>query len=563
MLKLARSYEEACRTFRWHLPEVYNLAFDVCDRHTISGADGHRTALTVETPDGLVERYTFLMLKQLSNRLANVLAARGVKLGDRVVVSFGPSIEAAITLLAVLKLGAVAVPIPITLGEEPLAWRLQDCGASFAVVSQSVVPRLRAVEAVIGPLKSVLIADPKEEAEYNEGFDDTLWPALDQASEIFSLAVTPLDHPAFLFYSPYAVDSSLGVLHAHQTLLGSLPAVEFALGFFPRAGDIFWTPAEWMGYEGLVWGILAAWHHGTPVVAHSAAADLTEQLAVMGRHGVRVAYIPTSFLGPLTEAARLAPHPILRVIAAGPTPLPASVREQAMEVFDAACNDLWGGPETGAIAANNETVMELRQPSPGRAAPGIVIDAIDGEGTPLPPGTCGMLAVAPGAPGTFLDHWKGAALMRGRTPSGWVMTGQLGLRDIDGYVWPNPLGTQEGSGPEGSGEEWVEVEGKPLVLATVRSILACYPKVSDVELRVEKGLLTAFVILNDDENGDRDAIRHELCAWVARLRATYEAPSNIVFVSTLPMNQAAASKRKPLRLDTPTADERWQPRDES
>src|SRR5512145_2415469 len=106
MLKAAKSYEEACRTFRWRIPDRYNIAFDVCDRQTMAGADGHRTALIVEAADGSSERYTFHVLRLLSNRLANVLTAAGVVPGDRVLVSFPQSVEAAVAVLAVLKLGA-------------------------------------------------------------------------------------------------------------------------------------------------------------------------------------------------------------------------------------------------------------------------------------------------------------------------------------------------------------------------------------------------------------------------------------------------------------------------
>ena len=104
MLKHAQNYAEACRTFRWRIPDHYNMAFDVCDRQTMGGADGHRTALIAEAEDGSVERYTFHVLRLLSNRLANVLAAGGVQTGDPVLVSFPPSVEAAIAILAVIKI---------------------------------------------------------------------------------------------------------------------------------------------------------------------------------------------------------------------------------------------------------------------------------------------------------------------------------------------------------------------------------------------------------------------------------------------------------------------------
>ena len=146
MLKTTRSYEEACRTFRWRIPDRYNLAFDVCDRQTMAGSDGHRTALIVEAADGSVERYTFHVLRLLSNRLANVLTAAGVGAGDRVLLSLPAGIEAASALLAVTKMGAVVVPVPVGLGTEPMGWRLADSGARAAIVGKEAIATVLAAE---------------------------------------------------------------------------------------------------------------------------------------------------------------------------------------------------------------------------------------------------------------------------------------------------------------------------------------------------------------------------------------------------------------------------------
>ena len=75
MLK-GHTYDEVCRNFRWDVPPYYNIGLDVCDKWA---GDKHRLALIYVSPEGLEQKYTFWELKNLSNRLANVLAARGIK----------------------------------------------------------------------------------------------------------------------------------------------------------------------------------------------------------------------------------------------------------------------------------------------------------------------------------------------------------------------------------------------------------------------------------------------------------------------------------------------------
>lgn len=547
MLKPSRSYEEACRTFRWRIPERYNIAFDVCDRQTMAGADGHRTALIVEAADGSCERYTFHVLRLLSNRLANVLTRAGVVPGDRVVVSFPPSAEAAVAVLAVLKLGAVAVPVPTGLGEIPLAWRLADSGAAAAVVAPDVAPRLLAARDGAPLLSTVLVAD-RAPAGCME-----LWTAMEAASDIFAPLVTGAGDAALLFYPEHACGKPAGVLHAHRALPGNLPPVEMALGFFPQSGDILWTAAEWMGFAGLMWALLPAWHHGVPVVAGPQGQTPEQQLALMGRHGVRALYVPPPALQVLAEAALTAPHPLPRALATGPTPLGEAAHELALRAFGVPAHEIWGVVETGAVAANNSALMELRPTSPGRAAPGVTVEAVDGGGRPVRAGERGMLALSPNAPGAYLAHWNATEPLRSRLPTGWLMTGMLGSRDLDGYLWPEPVPAEECV---------LSVDGLPVALGEVRDALVWHAKVAAaLVVALDQGEIKAFVVPAPGCHGDV-ALARELQAFVACRRAAHEVPRCIEFLDTLPTGPDGVVARedllnRPLRLDAPSPEDRW------
>lgn len=545
MLKNARSYEEACRTFRWRLPDRYNVAFDVCDRQTMAGADGHRTALIVEGAEGGVERHTFHMLRLLSNRLANVLGARGIGPGDRVAVSLPPSVEAAAAVLAVLKMGAVLVPMPLSLGEEPLAWRLADSGARAAVVADGVAPRLLAARDGAAELATVLVA-----GEAVAGTDD-LWAALQAASDSFTPCVTGLDSPALLAYPDHAMGKPGGVLHGHGALLGNLPAVEFGLGFFPQFGDILWTAADWMSFPALMWAVLPAWHHGVPVVAGAHGQDAEAQLALIARHGVRVAWLPPAALARLTRAAAGRPHPLPRVLGSGPDPLSPDLCEQVAKVFGVLPHEIWGTLEIGAVVANNDQVMEMRPGSPGRAAPGVTVEAVDPAGRVLRAGDAGFLALAPSAPGACLGRWSRGAWHGARLGNGWLPSSQSGYRDLDGYIWPDPCDPLPGV---------VMVDGHPVALAEVETALTWHPRVAAAGVApLADGGLKAFVVAGGGA-GDVHLAR-ELQAWVGQRRGSHEIPGRIEFVSSIPLRADGGTDLEellgqPARLGAPDPEER-------
>ena len=120
MLKPARSYAEAVAGFRWNIPVAYNIGVDVCDRQL-----GDARALIYRDAHGRVSEYTFGNLKKLSNKLANVLVARGIGPGDRVGILLPQAPETAVAHIAVYKAGMVAVPLFTLFGTDALEYRLQ------------------------------------------------------------------------------------------------------------------------------------------------------------------------------------------------------------------------------------------------------------------------------------------------------------------------------------------------------------------------------------------------------------------------------------------------------
>ena len=153
MLHRGNNYDEVYGSFRWEVPERFNIGVAACDRHATGEG---RLALIYEAPDGRVERFSFDDLKRLSNRCANALSGLGIRPGDRVGVLLPQRPETAIAHLAIYKLGAVAVPLFVQFGPDALEHRLADSGARALITDGD---NLAKVPRDLPELATILVVD--------------------------------------------------------------------------------------------------------------------------------------------------------------------------------------------------------------------------------------------------------------------------------------------------------------------------------------------------------------------------------------------------------------------
>ena len=107
MLKPGKTYDEVYNSFRWNIPEFYNIGVDICDKWA---QQRYRMALMYENEKGQVEKYTFWDLKNLSNKLANGLKAFGIENSHRLGILLPQCPETAICHIAAFKAGAIPIP---------------------------------------------------------------------------------------------------------------------------------------------------------------------------------------------------------------------------------------------------------------------------------------------------------------------------------------------------------------------------------------------------------------------------------------------------------------------
>src|SRR3954454_21892524 len=130
------SYDEVRASHQWHVPERYNIAADVCDKHPRD-----KLAMVWERFDGAQREVLWGELQDLANQAAHVLRANGVERGDRVAVVLPPTAETAAVFFGTWKLGALLLSMSVLYGDDGIRHRLSDSEPRVLVTDRANAPR--------------------------------------------------------------------------------------------------------------------------------------------------------------------------------------------------------------------------------------------------------------------------------------------------------------------------------------------------------------------------------------------------------------------------------------
>src|ERR687889_2016463 len=126
------TYEEVCAQHRWQVPDRYNIAADVCDKHPRD-----KLAMVWERFDGAGREVSWGELQDLANQAAHVLREHGVGRGDRVAVVLPPTAETAAVFFGTWKLGALLLSMSVLYGDDGIRHRLTDSRATVLVTDRA------------------------------------------------------------------------------------------------------------------------------------------------------------------------------------------------------------------------------------------------------------------------------------------------------------------------------------------------------------------------------------------------------------------------------------------
>lgn len=535
MLMQGRTYEEVFASFKWQVPEFYNIGVDICDKWA---DQANRTALIYENDQGTVLEYSFAQLKRLSNRLANGLNAHGIQRGDRVGIFLGQCPETAITHIAAYKIGAVAIPLFTLFGTDALEYRLSNSAASALVTDGPNLAKVLEIRDRLPDLRLILVIS----RDTPDGVID-FWKLLEKGSEELEPVKTKADDPALIIYTSGTTGPPKGALHAHRVVLGHLPGVEFPHNFFPQQGDRFWTPADWAWIGGLIDVLFPSWHHGVTVVAHRARKfDPEEAFRLIAKYKIRNSFMPPTALKMMrqVEDPRSRHDYQIRSIGSGGETLGSELLDWGKEVMGVTINEFYGQTEVNLVVGNCSEVMEIRPGSMGRPIPGHTVDVVDSDGNPVSSGVVGEVAIKSPDPVMFLEYWGNPEATRDKFVNDWALTGDLGKKDSDGYLWY-----------VGRKDDVITSAGYRIGPAEIEDCVLKHPSVSMVavvgspdKLRTE--IVKAFIVLKPGI-APGDELARDIQNFVRTRLAAHEFPREIEFLRELPMTATGKIIRKELR----------------
>ncbi|MDE0919352.1 MAG: AMP-binding protein [Arenicellales bacterium] len=517
-------------TFRWQIPEYFNIAEAVCDRHQ---AHGDRIALYCEDVSGESAEYTFGDLIELSNRLANVLVGLGIQAGDRVGIILPQRVEAAVCHLAAWKIGAISLPLSVLFGVDALKYRLNDSGARVVVTTGHALDRVEALRPELPALDLVVDC-----ARRKGGF----WDLIDQATSQMQRLRTHADDPAILIYTSGTTGPPKGALNAHRWLLGNLTGFELSHELFPQPGDCFWTPADWAWAGGLMDALIPTWFHGCPVLGYDGGRFDPERVCqLLDKYRVRNAFIPPTALKLLRQLGSLDRFNLrLRSIMSAGETVGSQLYHWAQEELHVQINEMWGQTEFNYAVGNSSSMMRIVPGAMGKPYPGHQVELLDESGKPIADGEIGELCGWRDDPVMFLGYWNREAATEDQFIGGWWRSGDMGYRDSDGYLWF-----------VGRGDDVISSSGYRIGPGEIEDCLLKHAAVAQVAaigspdaLRGE--IVKAFIVL---ARGHRpsDDLRDDIQNTVRDNLAAYEYPREIEFVDELPMTTTGKVRRVVLR----------------
>ncbi|NMM13179.1 MAG: AMP-binding protein [Rhodoferax sp.] len=562
-------YAQLHGSFQWQVPEHFNIAQVCCARWAQLPDATKRVAIHATDTGARASFYTYFELQQQANRLSRVLAALGVARGDRVAIVMPQRFETAVAYMAVLQMGAVAMPLSMLFGPEALEYRLHDSEAVLAICDESSVTSVLSVRANCPLLTSVLGLDGAG-AQADVDYTD----ALARVTPDFVPAATNANEAAVLIYTSGTTGNPKGAVIPHRALIGNLSGFVCSQNWFGFDGGdnaateaIFWSPADWAWTGGLMDALLPTLYFGRPIVAYSGRFSPQTALELMGQYGVTHTFLFPTALKAMMKAYPGQPGRTVRdqfqlklqaIMSAGEA-VGDAVFDYCQAQLGVTVNEMFGQTEMNYIVGNCVVQWPAKPGSMGKGYPGHRVAVIDDAGNECPAGVAGDVALnrfdVRGQPDPifFLGYWKNEAATRDKFTGDWCRTGDLATRDADGYLWY-----------QGRSDDVFKAAGYRIGPGEIENCLVKHPAVANAAVvpkpDPERGaLVKAYVVLAPDfvaaREGNTEAraqfdlkLVAELQAHVKDKLAPYEYPKEIEFVDALPTTTTGKLQRRVLRL---------------
>jgi crotonobetaine/carnitine-CoA ligase len=498
---------------------------------------GDKTALIVESQQGVASRYSYGELNDEINRTANLFLSLGIEKGDKVALHLHNCAEFMFCWFGLAKIGAITVPINANLLQDESAYIITMCQVALVVTASAYFPLYaRIVQDSASPLREIMLIDvPLEDPMALETLDFHALKRTQSHQLTHWVALTAEDTAEILFTSG-TTSRPKGVVITHYNLLfaGYYTAWQCAL----REDDVYLTSMPAFHIDCQCTAAMPTFTAGATFVLlekYSARAfwgqvchyraTLTECIPLM---------IRTLMMQPQMPWEK---HHCLREVLFY-LKLSVAEKDAFVQRFGVRLLSSYGMTETIVGLIGDRPGDKRRWPSIGRVGMGYEAQIRDCDGNPMAAGLTGELWVK-GQPGkTLFKEYYNLPEATANTlyPEGWLRTGDFAYADPEGFFYFVDRSSN-----------MVKRCGENISCAEIENIISSHPSIKEAAIiglkdAIRDQALKAFVVL---EPGTQMSEAEFFC-FCENHMAKFKVPSFLEFRDSLPRSCSGKSIRKSL-----------------
>ncbi|WP_300973633.1 acetate--CoA ligase [Sphingomonas sp. LHG3406-1] len=556
------SFDEADFGIRWFGDGQLNVSANCLDRHLAERGDA--TAIIWEGDEpGDSRRISYAALHEEVCRLANALKELGIRKGDRVTIYLPMIPEAAVSMLACARIGAIHSVVFGGFSPDSLAGRIQDCDSKLVITADEglrggkKVPLKANVDEAVSHCPSVetvlVVRRTGGGTKLVAGRDLYYADVVAAASPDCPAEPMEAEDPLFILYTSGSTGKPKGVLHTSGGYLVWVAMTHRCI-FDYRPGEVFWCAADvgWVtGHSYVVYGALA---NGATTLMYEGVPnypDFSRFWNIVDKHQVNIFYAaPTALRALMREGdehvTRTSRRSVRLLGTVGEPINPEAWEWYHRVVGEGRCPivDTWWQTETGgALISPLPGATDLKPGSATRPLFGVSPEIVDAEGLVLDGACEGNLVITRSWPGQMRTVWNDHERFFQTyftTYAGKYFTGDGCRRDEDGYYWIT-----------GRVDDVINVSGHRMGTAEIESALVAHAKVAEAAVvgmpHDLKGQgIYAYVTLNANDEPSEE-LRQDLVRWVRREIGPIATPDVIQFAPALPKTRSGKIMRRILR----------------
>jgi len=468
------------------------------------------------------QKMTFKGFDKIVNKISNGLKRYNIKKGDRVSLLLGNSIEFPLCFFALMKIGAIAVPLNTRFKGEELSYEINDSESKILIIDQEYWPNIDPVRKDLKTVEKILFVG----SNVPEGISSFL-ELIDNQEERFDYVKLDEIDDATILYTSGTTGRPKGAVLNHRNLIATAMHVSDFISYEPEDRIICVVPL--FHATGLAMIMLSHIYSGIPCV-YVRTFKVKDFLEIMSSEKI------TKIIGVINIIWLMVNHPefdrydlsSFKVAMFGGSPATSEmVRGILNKLPHLRISVGYGLTESSGIASSTPFEDVLRKiDAVGKTLPLIDAKIVDEEGRELPTNSIGEILLK--GPTITRGYWRNLEATKTTIVDGWLRTGDIGKMDDEGFLYI--LDRKK---------DMINRGGEKVYSLEVENVISRYPKVLEVAVvgvsdKFLGEAVKAVIVLRPGQSASEEEIR-DFCQ---NHLADYKVPKYIEFRDTLPRNPA-------------------------